>query len=142
MTRPEWLSALAQARPEVLAALAAPVQASGRTEVIRPAVRGLLLATAEESVEGAAFHPGEILVTTCEVRMDGALGHAIILGADDDKARHCALLDAALQTGWSDSPRILKTLGEEQARLAAGRRAEHERVQATRVYFDTMDPQR
>jgi alpha-D-ribose 1-methylphosphonate 5-triphosphate synthase subunit PhnG len=110
--------------------------------VIRPAARGLLLATVEESVEGAAFHPGEILVTTCEVRMDGALGHAIVLGADDDKARHCALLDAALQAGRPESPRILATLGAEQARLAAHRRAEHERVQATRVHFDTMDPQR
>jgi phosphonate C-P lyase system protein PhnG len=142
MTRMEWLSALAQTRPEVLAALAAPVEASGRAEVIRPAARGLLLATVEESVEGAPFHPGEVLVTTCEVRMDGALGHAIILGADDAKARHCALLDAALQAGWPDSPRILATLRAEQARLTAARRTEHERVQATRVHFDTMDPQR
>jgi alpha-D-ribose 1-methylphosphonate 5-triphosphate synthase subunit PhnG len=142
MTRMEWLSALAQARPEVLAALAAPVDASGRAEVIRPAARGILLATVQESVEGAAFHPGEILVTTCEVRMDGAIGHAIILGADDAKAQHCALLDAALQAGWPDSPRILEALRAEEARLTAARHAEHERVQATRVHFDTMDPQR
>jgi alpha-D-ribose 1-methylphosphonate 5-triphosphate synthase subunit PhnG len=142
MTRREWLSVLAQTRPAVLADLAAPVEASGRVEVIRPAARGLLLATVEESVEGAAFHPGEVLVTTCEVRMGGALGQAIILGADDEKARHCAVLDAALQAGWPESPRILGALGAEQAFLAGARQAERERVQATRVHFDTMDPER
>jgi alpha-D-ribose 1-methylphosphonate 5-triphosphate synthase subunit PhnG len=142
MTRREWLSVLAQARPEVLAVLAAPVEASGRAEVIRPASRGLLLATVEDSVEGSAFHPGEILVTTCEVRMDHALGHAVILGADDDKARHCALLDAALQAGWPESPHVLGALEKERDWLTATRHAEHEMVQATQVRFDTMDPQR
>lgn len=74
--------------------------------------------------------------------MGHTLGHAVILGADDDKARHCALLDAALQAGWPERSHILAVLEEERASLTAARHTEHERVQATRVRFDTMDPQR
>jgi hypothetical protein len=52
------------------------------------------------------------------------------------------VLDAALQAGWPESPRILGALGAEQAFLAGARQAERERMQATRVHFDTMDPER
>jgi alpha-D-ribose 1-methylphosphonate 5-triphosphate synthase subunit PhnG len=63
MTRREWLSVLAQARPEVLAALAAPVEASRRAEVIRPASRGLLQRGADRmSHPGSNSHPGQVAI--------------------------------------------------------------------------------
>jgi len=142
MTRTEWISILAQARRDVLAGLAAGLAAAGRVEVIRPPSPGLLLATVQESAAAGCFHPGEVLVTTCEVRLDGALGSSVILGFDEDKARHCAVLDAALQAGCPESGAILQALRDARGALASAHRAEHEMVDATRVRFDTMDPQR
>jgi len=142
MTRAEWVSILAQGRRDVLAGLVARLVEAGRAETIRPASPGLLLATIEESAAGSRFHAGEVLVTTCEVRLDGVLGSAVILGFDEEKARDCAVLDAVLQTGGPEQDRLMQALREEQAAIAAAQRAEHELVEATRVRFDTMDPQR
>jgi phosphonate C-P lyase system protein PhnG len=142
MTRREWISVLAQARPETIAELAGRLAGAPRVETIRPPARGLLLALVEESVEGGGFHPGEILVTACEIRLDGLLGQALILGGDEEKARGCALLDAALQAGGPEHEKILAALVAEREWLRLRRRAEQEMVQATRVHFETMDPQR
>jgi phosphonate C-P lyase system protein PhnG len=142
MTRWEWISVLAQARPETIAELAGRLASAPRAETIRPPAPGLLLAMVEESVEGGGFHPGEILVTACEVRLDGVLGQAVILGGDEKKALGCALLDAALQGGVPEQGEILATLVAEQEWLCLRRQAEQEMIQATRVHFETMDPQR
>lgn len=142
MTRAEWVSILSQASPECLAQLVAVVERYFAVEVTRPPAQGLLLATVEESVEGSAFHPGEILVTTCEVRINRRLGYAIILGDDAGKARASAALDAALQGEFPEREAVLDALAEERRRLTVERHAERETVYSTRVHFDTLEPQR
>jgi alpha-D-ribose 1-methylphosphonate 5-triphosphate synthase subunit PhnG len=142
VTRAEWVSILAEASPERLAQLVAVAERHFAVEVTRPPAQGLLLATVEESVEGSAFHPGEILVTTCEVRVNRRLGYAIILGDDADKARASAVLDAALQGEFPEREEILDALAEERRRLTVERHAERETVYSTRVHFDTLEPQR
>ena len=142
MTRAEWLSALAQAPPDVLARLVDLIGIPPSLEILRPASPGLLLATVVESVERRAFHPGEILVSTCEVRVQGRVGRGIVLGRAADAAKHCAILDAYLQGSGARRAEILEALAEETRRRAARQLDEQEMVQATRVRFDTMEPQR
>jgi len=141
-TRQEWVGILAEARPEVVARLAAQVEAMVNLEVTRSASQGLLLAMVEDSVEGNPFHPAEILASTCEVRLDGRLGYGICLGGDLARARNAAAVDAALQAGLPVHQEILEVLAEERRWLRAIRREEREIVQSTRVHFDTMEPQR
>jgi len=142
MTRREWLSALAQARRAVLARLVRLVGIPPSLETVRPASSGLLLTTVEESVEHRAFHPGEILVSTCEVRVDGRVGRGIVLGTAAEAAEHCAILDAYLQGPGARRDEVLEALAEENRWRLAQQQAEREMVQATRVRFDTMEPQR
>jgi len=142
MTRAEWLSALAQARPSVLARLVRLVGIPPSLDTVRPASTGLLLATVEESVERQAFHPGEILVSSCEVRVDGRVGRGIVLGMALESAEHCAILDAYLQGPGARREEILGALAGENRWRAARQLAEREMVQATRVRFETMEPQR
>jgi phosphonate C-P lyase system protein PhnG len=125
-----------------VARLAALAEEFCSLEITCPPTQGLLLAAVEDSVEGNTFHPGEILVTTCEARFNGRLGYAVILGADTDKARGCAVVDASLQSNFPGRLAILEVLAEERRCLQAQRHAEREIVQATRVHFETMDPQR
>lgn len=142
MTRPEWISILAQARVEIVDRLVDRVEAHTSVELTRPPAPGLLLATVRETVEGDRFHPGEILVTTCEARIDEHLGYAVILGGDGRKARGCAILDAALQADLRGRDDVISALEEERRWRRAQDHAEREMVQSTRVHFDTMEPQR
>jgi phosphonate C-P lyase system protein PhnG len=128
--------------PDTLARLVELVGIPPSLEMIRPACSGLLLATVVESVEHQAFHPGEILVSSCEVRVHGCVGRGIVLGRAAEAAEHCAILDAYLQGPGARRAEILEALAEESRRRAARQRAEREMVQATSVRFDTMDPQR
>jgi len=142
MTRGEWVSALAQARPETVSRLVELVATEIRVETTRPPAAGLLLATVRESVEGGLFHPGEILVTTCEVRSGGCLGESVILGSDAEKARGCAVLDAALQQEFPSRPLVIDELDAERRWRRHVQREEDEMVRSTVVHFHTMDPQR
>jgi alpha-D-ribose 1-methylphosphonate 5-triphosphate synthase subunit PhnG len=142
MTRREWVEILSQARPETVAGLAAGVEAVVQVEVTRPPAQGLILATVEDSVQGNPFHPGEILASTCEVRVAGHLGFGMCLGGDTRHAKNAAVVDAALQAGLPLQGDLLEALAEERRWLECRRRAEREAVQATRVCFDTMDPER
>ena len=141
-SRAAWLEALSQSAPATVARLARQVEQGTPLEVTRPPAQSLVLLTVDDSVEGNPFHPGEALVSTCEVRLDGHIGVGICLGGDLERARACAILDAALQAGLPEAAEILTALGAEQARIERQRLAEQEMAQATRVRFDTMDPQR
>jgi len=141
-TRQEWIGILAEARPDVVVRLASRVEALVSVEVTRSPSQGLLLAMVEDSVEGNPFHPAEVLVSTCEVRLDGCLGYGICLGGDLARARNAAVVDAALQAGLPMCREILDTLAEERRWVRALRHDEREIVQATRVRFNTMEPQR
>ena len=142
MTRAEWVSVLAQARPETVARLAEIAVTEIRVETTRAPAPGLLLATVRESVEGGLFHPGEILVTTCEVRSNGCLGESVILGNDAEKARGCAVVDAALQQEFPSRPQVIDELMAERRWRRQVHREEEEMVRSTLVQFHTMDPQR
>jgi phosphonate C-P lyase system protein PhnG len=142
MMRVEWLSALAQARPHVVAMLAAVVATELTVEITRPPTRGLLLATVREPVDNGLFHPGELLATTCEARIGEWLGTGIVLGAADDRARGMAMVDAALQQDFPSRGIVLARLGVECDTRQAAERIEAEMARSTRVHFDTMEPQR
>jgi alpha-D-ribose 1-methylphosphonate 5-triphosphate synthase subunit PhnG len=142
MTRAEWVSILARARAETVRRLAALVEEEVAIEVTRPPSAGLLLATVREAVEGATFHPGEILVTTCEVRAGACLGTGIVLGDDEEGARAVAVVDAALQQAFARRDVVLWSLAEECRWRQGAERAEEEMVRSTMVHFDTMEPQR
>ncbi len=141
-SRAAWMEVLSQSRPDTVARLARRVESLASFEVTRPPAQSLLLLTVEESVEGNPFHPGEILVSTCEVHLADRLGFGVCLGGDLERARGCAILDAALQAGLPMAPEILQSLADEREWLLRGRHAEQEMVQSTRVRFDTMEPQR
>ena len=142
MTRSDWISILAQARPDTVARLAACVEAEVNVEITRAAATALLLATVREAVNGGHFHPGEVLVTTCEVRSGTCLGQSVILGSDREKAQGCAVLDAALQQDFPSRDAVLEALADERERRRRAERAEEEMVRSTLVRFDIMDPQR
>jgi alpha-D-ribose 1-methylphosphonate 5-triphosphate synthase subunit PhnG len=92
---------------------------------------------------GAAFNLGEMTVTRCTVRSDGGfVGHAYVVGRDDERARLAAWGDALLQDpDWAPTVdhHVIARLARDQAQR---REARAEKAAATRVQFFAMQTMR
>lgn len=105
-----------------------------RAELVRPPESGLVMLRVEETVDRELFNLGEVLVTRCELLVDGTRGWATVLGDDRERATATAVLDATVR----ETPaRALER--DLRAELAAIRRVRQERwasVQPTRVELE------
>lgn len=133
--RKAWISVLAKASPERLAALMPdlpPHQVMRQPEVGAVMVRGRVGAT------GAAFNLGEMTVTRCSIRLeDGPVGHAWVQGRNPAHALRAAVADALLQTDAAPrySQAVLQPLMNEAATAKSDRM---QKAAATKVEFFTM----
>jgi alpha-D-ribose 1-methylphosphonate 5-triphosphate synthase subunit PhnG len=94
------------------------------------------MARVRETVDGEVFNLGEVLVTRCEVSLDGEPGWGMAMGHDPERALCAAVVDAASRR--EDADGVREGLA---AALAAAREARRERwatVQPTRVEFEEM----
>lgn len=100
---------------------------------------GMIMLRGRAGGGGAPFNLGEATVTRATVRLEsGEVGHAVILGRDDEKARMVAHLDALAQRPeWSE--RIEQAVVRPALDIQAQeRRRRAEETEATRVDFFTM----
>jgi len=92
----------------------------------------------KETVENETFNLGEVLVTRCEVTLNGEPGWGVAMGDDPERALCAAVLDAASRQAM---PEALE--GELRLQLALvreARRARWAKVQSSRVEFEEMAP--
>lgn len=89
-----------------------------------------------ETVEGDVFNLGEILVTTCEVRLEGEPGWAMVPGDDPERALCAAVVDAASR--GEDAAELREELSREHEAVREDRRGRWASVQPTRVEFEEM----
>jgi alpha-D-ribose 1-methylphosphonate 5-triphosphate synthase subunit PhnG len=87
---------------------------------------------------GAQFNLGEMTLTRCALRLDGAAtGVAYVQGRSARKAEIAALADALLQT--AEAADVRRELIEPvRARLAADAARERRNARATKVEFYTL----
>lgn len=107
-----------------------------RVEVPSRPETALLMVRVGETVDGEAFNLGEVMVTCCEVELDGEPGWGMVLGDEPERALCAAVLDAASRSGLPDGVE-----GELRLQLAFVREARRERwakVRPTRVEFEEM----
>lgn len=107
-----------------------------KIEIKSPPKPVLVMARVRETVDGDRFNLGEVLVTSCEVVLDGEPGWGMVLGDDPERALCAAVLDAV------DAGVPPEGLEEELTLLLASvreeRRSRWARVQPTRVEFEEM----
>lgn len=133
--RQGWMSLLAKAQPERLAALLPEVPEHA---VLRAPEIGAVMVRGRAGATGAPFNLGEMTVTRCSVRLAcGTVGHAWVQGRDKAHAKRAALADALMQTESATdlSVRVLAPLRAEADALRANRAA---KAAATKVDFFTM----
>ena len=92
----------------------------------------------KETVDGEVFNLGEVLVTTCEVSLDGTPGWGMVLGQDAERALCAAVVDAASRR--EDSDGLLEDLEGELVAVREARRSRWAAVQPTRVEFEEAKP--
>ncbi|MCJ8138760.1 phosphonate C-P lyase system protein PhnG [Falsirhodobacter halotolerans] len=132
--RASWMAVLAKAPSGRLAALMPDLPAH---DILRAPEIGAIMVEGRIGGTGARFNLGEMTVTRCSVRLDGAEGHACIQGRDKDHARRAAVLDALMQGGAAARIRA-EVLDPLTGAATATRRARAEKAAATKVEFFTM----
>lgn len=138
--RKQALDILAAAPPDFLAqqyAIQAPAWPQA-LPVRRPEI-GTVMVRGKIGGGGASFNLGEASVTRATVKLEtGEIGHSVVLGRDEEKARIVAHLDALRQRpDWVeaiDETIVRPALSEKQAEETI--RAEE--TEATRVDFFTV----
>lgn len=93
------------------------------------------MARVRETVDAETFNLGEVLVTICEITLDGEPGWGMVLGQDRERALCAAVLDAAARHK-SD---VRANLDAELATVQEARQARWNKVQPTRVEFEEME---
>lgn len=101
----------------------------------------LVMVQVRETAQGSLFYLGEALMTSCRVRVGGAVGLGMILGDNRCRAYELAVADAAFSgpDGAAFAQRWDDRLAQEARRI---RRREEEAwrlAQRTKVDFSTMD---
>jgi alpha-D-ribose 1-methylphosphonate 5-triphosphate synthase subunit PhnG len=130
--------AIALARPGELTPLANTVLADVEPAIVRGPQTGMLMLQACDSAEGIRFNVGEVLVTEALVAIGPHHGYAMIQGLDREGALAGAILDAAVEAGHPETPRILALLERLEQRSYFDRQHAWVRVAPTRVVFDEM----
>lgn len=93
------------------------------------------MARVRETVDGEVFNLGEVLVTDCEVEVDGETGWGMVMGQDPERSILAAVLDAASRKGDAGLKTELAALLDS---ARESRRARWNAVGPTRVEFEEM----
>ena len=108
-------------------------------DMVRGPEIGLVMIRGRTGGGGAPFNLGEASVTRASVRIaGGTIGHAMILGRDEDKARHAAGFDALWQVPEAREAVETRVVAEIERRIAAADLERAQETAATRVDFFTM----
>ncbi|MDR3533459.1 MAG: phosphonate C-P lyase system protein PhnG [Rhodopila sp.] len=141
--RRRWMSVVARAQPDRIAALLGACGEMPGHTVLRGPEGGLVMVRGRAGGGGAAFNLGEMTVTRCTVRTDnGYVGHAYVAGREAQRAELAALVDALMQDpDRSDGieRHVIVPLEKQQAARKAERA---QKAAATRVQFFAMQTMR
>ncbi len=137
--RQRWMSVLARASADAIAAQLEGAPALPPSTVLRGPESGLVMMRGRAGGGGSPFNLGEMSVTRCTVRnAAGFVGHAYVQGRDHHQARLAAELDAALQDPAHHAALEQAVIAPLAAAQQAARDEAAAKAAATRVQFFTM----
>jgi alpha-D-ribose 1-methylphosphonate 5-triphosphate synthase subunit PhnG len=137
--RRDAMAVLAASSAAGIAQALAAIEPLPPHEDLRAAESGMLMVRGRIGGDGAPFNCGEATVSRAAVRLaGGATGVGYVLGRDREKARLIALVDALVQSAAHADVVERHVLAPLRARLSEVRRADAERVAATKVEFFTL----
>ncbi|MFC5447423.1 phosphonate C-P lyase system protein PhnG [Paenibacillus aestuarii] len=139
MKRKQRTEILVAGSPDLAVSLANDILSRYQVEVIEKPNHGLVMTQVRETAQKSLFYLGEVLVTECKVRTNGAVGIGIVKGDQPELAYHLAVIDAAYAAELEETAAWSAALLAEGERIQAERLALHAKVMRTKVDFETMD---
>lgn len=137
MEHAELLSVLSQAGKTALRDLSEQVLSKlGDLEVLENQT-GLVMLPYRDTVEGVAFHLGEVLVAQAHIRQQDLQGYGMVLGRDLEHAMQVAVLDLGWQKGIFKAE-IEQLVKSEKAEQDLQDQLLLRHVEATRVEMETF----
>jgi alpha-D-ribose 1-methylphosphonate 5-triphosphate synthase subunit PhnG len=130
------LDVLARADASRLATLAEGLLPSLGPVAVVQSRTGLVMLPMRDTVQGADFHLGEVLVAEAHIRAAGTEGYGMVLGRDMERAMAMAVVDAAASLG--QTPEIRTFLHSETSALVAADTARLREIESTRVDMETF----
>lgn len=96
-----------------------------------------LLVPVKDPISGGNFYGGEVLVTSCIIKIGLHKGWAMVMDIDEKKALHVATLDGAWEADIlkDDIKKLVKNVKE---KLDKKTKKLNQKVNSTRVSFDLM----
>ncbi|SES24886.1 phosphonate C-P lyase system protein PhnG [Psychrobacillus sp. OK032] len=107
-------------------------------EILAPQY-GLTMIKMRESAKKSLFYIGEVLITEAKVEINNCIGLGIVVGMEDELAKHLAIIDAAYKAKLPETITWRNQLIEAEKQIIK----EHAKKQAelfkTKVNFETME---
>lgn len=124
---------------DALEAFVRELESRHTVQIIRQPAVCMTMVRAEDSVEAQPFYLGEVLVTDCEVQVDGQAGYGLCMGDEPVRCYCMAVIDALLLSEGSHSSRVRAFLEAQAALIADRQRLEYNLIQRTKVDFKLME---
>jgi alpha-D-ribose 1-methylphosphonate 5-triphosphate synthase subunit PhnG len=139
MTRRDRMAVLARSNAGRLHDLWCSLGLKPGCTPLRGPESGLVMLRGRVGSAGEAFNVGEASVTRASVKLDnGAVGHAIALGRDGEKARLSAIIDALCQDDETAARIDAALIVPIKCELDDADEKRRQETAATRVDFFTM----
>jgi alpha-D-ribose 1-methylphosphonate 5-triphosphate synthase subunit PhnG len=107
--------------------------------IIRQPAVCMTMVRAEDSVESQPFYLGEVLVTDCEVQVDGQAGYGLCMGDEPVRCYCMAVIDALLLSNGDTATGVRVFLDGQATLIADRQRLEYHLIQQTKVDFKLME---
>lgn len=136
----EMDAVLCECENETLVQLVTNLESELLVEIVVAPKLGMTMVQAEDSIDFQPFYLGEVLITECQVLVNGQLGYGYCMGDTPQKAYSIAVMDAIMHTeGHPKQNDISAFIEIEKAKLLKKQLEEYNQVLKTKVDFKIME---
>jgi alpha-D-ribose 1-methylphosphonate 5-triphosphate synthase subunit PhnG len=136
----EMDAVLCECENEALVQLVTNLESELLIEIVVAPKLGMTMVQAEDSIDFQPFYLGEVLITECQVLVNGQLGYGYCMGDAPQKAYSIAVMDAIMHTEGHPKQNDINAFIEiEKAKLLKKQLEEYNQVLKTKVDFKIME---
>ena len=107
-------------------------------EILAPQY-GLTMIKMRETAKNSLFYIGEVLITEAKVEINNRIGIGIVVGMEDELAKHLAIIDAAYKADLPETITWEAQLIEAEKQITKELAKKQAELFETKVSFETME---
>lgn len=101
--------------------------------------QGMVMVQMRESAKNSLFYIGEVLITEVKVEVAGKIGTGLLVGMDEQRAMHLAIIDATYKAQLPETAEWEPQLLEEEQQISMAKAQQQAELFETKVSFETME---